>query len=298
MLFYFTNYDKLLIIFRKGDLMQRQFSEMMSYVAIIVGALLASFSVACILLPNDAIDYGSAGIAILLSKVLHWNLSICVFIVFLPFLIAGIYFLGKEFFKKTTTGFVVYTISLAFFEKIPFELNTEHFLAVVFGGAILGIGLSLVLRNGGCIDGSEIFANVIVNKVYQKTGKDYSISPILIGFNTCVYVAVFIIISQDAAMLSLLVYVIATAIIDHFTDHFETIKQVTIITNNPDEILLEISHTLNKTCTIINSRGAILGDNTMLICIVNYFELQQVRKIIAKNKGSFSTVSTIEEILR
>jgi uncharacterized membrane-anchored protein YitT (DUF2179 family) len=41
-----------------------------------------------------------------------------------------------------------------------------------------------------------------------------------------------------------------------------------------------------------------MGENTMLICIVNYFELQQVRKIISKNKGSFSTVSTIEEILR
>ena len=278
--------------------MHKQFSEMISYLAIVVGALMASFSVACILLPNDAIDYGSAGIGILFSKIFHWNLSLSIFIVFLPFLFAGIYFLGKDFFKKTMLGFLAYTISLAFFEKIPFELNTEHFLAVAFGGAILGMGLSLILRNGGCIDGSEIFANILVNKIYQKTGKDYSISPILIVFNVCVYVAVFVLISQDAAMLSLLVYIIATAIIDHFTDHFETIKQVTIITSNPDQILLEISHSLNKTCTIINSRGAIMGENTMLICIVNYFELQQVRKIISKNKGSFSTVSTIEEILR
>lgn len=34
-------------------------------------------------------------------------------------------------------------------------------------------------------------------------------------------------------MLSFLVYVIATAIIDHFTDHFDAIKQVTIITKDP-----------------------------------------------------------------
>ena len=37
----------------------------LSYILIILGAIMASFSVALILLPNDAIDYGTAGIAIL-----------------------------------------------------------------------------------------------------------------------------------------------------------------------------------------------------------------------------------------
>ena len=55
---------------------------------------------------------------------------------------------------------------------------------------------------------------------------------------------------------------------------------------------------LNKTCTIINSSGVIAGENKTLICYVNYFELQKVKEIISRNKGSFSTVSTIDEILR
>ena len=174
--------------------MNKKLKVLLSYLAIVLGALMASFSVACILLPNDAIDYGTAGIAIIISKLTGYNLSLCVLLVFLPFLIAGIFFLGKKFFVRVFIGFVVYTIGLAYFEKIPFELNTEHFLAVAFGGAILGIGLSLILRNGGCIDGSEIFANIIVNKIFNKTGKDYSISYILIGFNVIVYIAVFILI--------------------------------------------------------------------------------------------------------
>lgn len=266
--------------------------------AIVLGAILASFSVACILLPNDAIDYGTAGIAIIISKLTGYNLSLCVLLVFLPFLIAGIFFLGKKFFVRVFIGFVVYTIGLAYFEKIPFELNTEHFLAVAFDGAILGIGLSLILRNGGCIDGSEIFANIIVNKIFNKTGKDYSISYILIGFNVIVYIAVFILINRDSAMLSFLVYVIATAIIDHFTDHFDAIKQVTIITKDPDAIIRQIKEELNKTCTILKSSGVIAGENKTLICYVNYFELQRMKTIISQNKGTFSTVSTIEEILR
>ena len=278
--------------------MNKKIQIIVSYLAIILGAILASFSVACILLPNDAIDYGTAGIAIIISKLTDYDLSLCVLLVFLPFLVAGVFFLGKKFFVRVFVGFVVYTIGLAYFEKIPFELNTEHFLAVAFGGAILGIGLSLILRNGGCIDGSEIFANIIVNKIFNKTGKDYSISYILIGFNVVVYIAVFIFINRDSAMLSFLVYVIATAIIDHFTDHFDAIKQVTIITKNPDAIIHQIKEELNKTCTILNSSGLIAGKNKTLICYVNYFELQQMKTIISQNKGTFSTVSTIEEILR
>ena len=278
--------------------MNKKIQIIVSYLAIILGAILASFSVACILLPNDAIDYGTAGIAIIISKLTGYDLSLCVLLVFLPFLVAGVFFLGKKFFVRVFVGFVVYTIGLAYFEKIPFELNTEHFLAVAFGGAILGIGLSLILRNGGCIDGSEIFANIIVNKIFNKTGKDYSISYILIGFNVVVYIAVFIFINRDSAMLSFLVYVIATAIIDHFTDHFDEIKQVTIITKDPDAIIHQIKEELNKTCTILNSSGVIAGENKTLICYVNYFELQRMKTIISQNKGTFSTVSTIEEILR
>lgn len=278
--------------------MNKKIQIIVSYLAIILGAILASFSVACILLPNDAIDYGTAGIAIIISKLTGYDLSLCVLLVFLPFLVAGVFFLGKKFFVRVFVGFVVYTIGLAYFEKIPFELNTEHFLAVAFGGAILGIGLSLILRNGGCIDGSEIFANIIVNKIFNKTGKDYSISYILIGFNVVVYIAVFIFINRDSAMLSFLVYVIATAIIDHFTDHFDAIKQVTIITKDPDAIIHQIKEELNKTCTILNSSGVVAGENKTLICYVNYFELQRMKTIISQNKGTFSTVSTIEEILR
>ncbi len=227
-----------------------------------------------------------------------FNLSLCVLFIFLPFILAGTFILGRTFGLKALVGTLFYTVGLALFERIPFELNTEHFLAVVFGGAILGAGLALILRNGGCIDGSEIFANIITKKLYDMTGKNFSMTYILIAFNACVYLAVFILINRNAALLSLLVYVVATSIVNQFTDHFEAIKQVTIITKESDELVKTIKKELNKTCTIMNSQGAIAGENKMLICYVSYFELQKMKEIIAKNKGVFSTVSTIDEILR
>ena len=276
----------------------KRLEEIISCALISLGALMASFSVVCILIPNDAIDYGTAGIAIIISMLTKWNLSLCVAMVFLPFIIAGTVILGKKFGLKAALGSGVYTVGIAIFERIPFELNTEHFLAVVFGGAILGAGLSLILKNGGGIDGSEIFANIVVKKISDKTGKNFSMSYLLIGFNACVYAAVFVLINRNAALMSLLVYVVATSIINHFTDHFEAIKQVTIITKDPDQLVKDIKAQLNKTCTIMNSYGAIAGENKTLICYVNYFELPKMKEIIAKNKGTFSTVSTIDEIIK
>ncbi|MBO4347353.1 MAG: YitT family protein [Lachnospiraceae bacterium] len=278
--------------------MNKGFSTFISYLLIILGALIASFSVACILLPNDAIDYGTAGISILISKLTGFNLSLCVALIFAPFVIAGAFFLGIKFTIKAIVGSLTYTLGLALFEEIPFELNTEHFIAVAFGGALLGFGLSIILRSGGCIDGSEILANIILKKITDKTGKNYSMMPILIAFNSIVYLAAFLLIDRNAALLSLLVYVVATLIIDRYTDHFEAIKQVTIITKDENALIEAIKHDLNKTCTIIDSKGAIAGENKTMICYVNYFELQKLRDIIQKNKGTFSTVTTIDEIIR
>lgn len=278
--------------------MEKRLENLLSYLLIMIGALMASFSVVCILIPNDAIDYGTAGIAIILSMLSGMKLSLCVAIIFTPFMIAGLIFLGKELGIKALFGSAVYMVGLAIFEEVPFELNTEHFIAVVFGGAILGAGLSLILKNGGCIDGSEIFANIILKVISDKTGRSFSMTYILIGFNVCVYFAIFMLINRDAALISLLVYVVATSIIDHFTDNYEAIKQVTIITKEPKELIQAIKKELNKTCTVMDSYGAIAGENKTLICYINFFELPKMKEIIQNTPGTFSTISTIDEIIK
>jgi len=273
--------------------------KILSYLFIVIGALLASFSVACILLPNDAIDYGTAGIAIIISKLSGMNLSLCVILVFLPFLVAGGIFLGRKFLGRAVVGAGVYTLGLEVFERVPFELNTEHFIAVAFGGAILGVGLSMILRSGGCIDGSEILANIVVSKIAQKTNRNLSMTGILVAFNIYVYIAAFFLVDRNGALLSILVYVVATVIIDKFTDRFEAVKQVTIITKKPDKIIAWIRDDMKKTCTVMDSYGAVAGTNKTVICYVTYFELSKLRENIQLLEDTaFITVSTVDEIIR
>lgn len=274
-----------------------KYKRSLDYVFIVIGSFIASFSVACILLPNDAIDYGTAGIAIILSKVFGWNLTWCVIGVVLPFLVASRVFLGKKFCVKACLGTVAYTVGLEIFKMVSLELNVEHFIAVAFGGVILGVGLSFIIRHGGCIDGSEILANIILEKINEVYNRSFSITGILLCFNLCIYAVVLVVLDSNSALMSLLVYFVATSVIDHFIDHFESIKKVTIIVKDSKELVKTIKSDLKKTCTVTESYGAVAGSNETIICYVNYFELQQLKDLIEeKQPGAFVTITTIDEI--
>ena len=99
-------------------------------------------------------------------------------------------------------------------------------------------------------------------------------------------------------MLSMLVYIVATFIVDQFTNKFEAIKEVTIITTDYRPIVKSIKKNLNRTCTIIDSKGAINGDNKMVLCYMNYFELSKLKDIMKEFKGTFYTISTIDEMIK
>ena len=183
----------------------------------------------------------------------------------------------RKLFIKAVIGSIFYTIGIAVFECLNITISTEHFVSVAFGGMLLGIGLSIILKCGGCIDGSEILASVIIKKLYNKNGKNYNMTFILLVFNIIVYTLAFFIIGQNSAMSSLLVYIIATLIIDQFTNKFEAIKEVTIITKDFKPIVDSIKQNLNRTCTLISSQGAIDGDNKMILCYMSYFDLAQLK---------------------
>lgn len=273
-------------------------NKYLSYLAVILGAILASFSVACILLPNDTIDYGTAGLAILLNKMTQLNLAICIPIVITPFLIIGFVCMERKLFVKAVIGSIFYTIGIAVFEYLNITISTEHFVSVTFGGMLLGIGLSIILKCGGCIDGSEILVSVIIKKLYNKNGKNYNMTFMLLVFNIIVYILAFFIIGQNSAMSSLLVYIIATLIIDQFTNKFEAIKEVTIITKDFEPIVDSIKQNLNRTCTLISSQGAIDGDNKMILCYMSYFDLAKLKEIMKDFDGTFYTISTIDEMVK
>ena len=71
--------------------------------------------------------------------------------------------MGKRFLVRGIFGMALFSVMLAVFHHVE-AVTHEELLAVVFGGVLLGAGVGLVLRYGGCLDGTEIVALLVSKK--------------------------------------------------------------------------------------------------------------------------------------
>ena len=100
----------------------------------------------------------------ILSKYLPVQIGILTVIINIPFLIVGFKRLGRLFLAKAVFAMVTFSIFLSVFEEMK-AITDKEILVVVFGGVLLGLGVGLILKSGGCLDGTEIVALLISKKL-------------------------------------------------------------------------------------------------------------------------------------
>lgn len=173
--------------------------------------------------------------------------------------------MGLRFFVSAAYSMTLFSILLAVFSDLK-NVTEDPLLAVVFGGVLLGAGVGLVLRGGGCLDGTETVALLISRRPAcpwadrLRLQRDH-------------YAAAGILFGLDRAMYSLLTYFITFKIIDVVENGMEEIKSVMIITEDGDYMANAIYHQIGRTCTILAGTGLISGDKAVLYCVVTRIEL-------------------------
>ena len=135
----------------------KKINQVNTLLFIILGATLASVGLELFLVPNNVIDGGVVGISIMASYLTNVPLGVFIFILNLPFLFVGYKQIGKTFLLKTLFAISCLSIGVSLFHPIP-GFTKDVFLAAVFGGIILGMGVGLIIRYGGSLDGTEIIA--------------------------------------------------------------------------------------------------------------------------------------------
>lgn len=131
----------------------------------ILGAILVSIGLEIFLIPNNIIDGGMTGISIMASYLTKVQLGIFIFIFNLPFVIIGYKQIGKTFALSTIFSVVCLSINVTLFHSIP-SITQDILLATIFGGITMGVGVGLIIRNGGSLDGTEIIAIILDKKVH------------------------------------------------------------------------------------------------------------------------------------
>ncbi|MBT2699674.1 YitT family protein [Bacillus sp. ISL-40] len=258
---------------------------------ITLGATLMAVGLEIFLVPNNVIDGGITGISIMLSYVTGWKLGIFLFILNIPFFFIGYKQIGKTFALSTLYGILILSIGTTLLHPVP-AFTQDILLATVFGGIVLGIGVGIVIRYGGSLDGTEILA-ILFNKKLP-----FSVGEIIMFFNLFILGCAGFVFTWDRAMYSLIAYFVAYKTIDITITGLDESKSVWIISDNAKQIGDAIMNRLGRGVTYINGEGAYSGDDKKVIfCVINRLEEAKLKEIVTENDDSaFLAVADIAEV--
>jgi uncharacterized membrane-anchored protein YitT (DUF2179 family) len=241
---------------------------------ILLGAILVAVALEIFLVPNEVIDGGIVGISIIFAHLSGLNLGVLLFVLNLPFFFIGYKQIGKTFALSTLLGVIVMSVGTNLLHSVP-GLTDDPLLAAVFGGIILGIGVGLVIRNGGSLDGTEILAILFNKKLPLSVGQTVMI------FNLFILGSAGFVFGWDRAMYSLMAYFIAFKMIDVVIEGFDETKSVWIISDKPEELGNCILQRLGRGVTYLNGEGAYTGDSKKVIfCVVTRLEEAKLKLIV------------------
>ena len=265
--------------------------KILSYLVIILGAMLAAYSLDTFLIPNNILDGGVTGISIIVSKVFSIPISLLVILINIPFVYIGYRNLGKSFLMRTIVSMVTFSLALSFFESFH-EVTDEILLATIFGGVLLGIGVGLIIRVGACVDGTESVALVISKKTSLSVGQ------IVMIFNFIIYSIATLTFGIDRALYSVLTYFITFKVIDLVSEGLEQAKAALIVTEKGTDMANEIYKRLGRTITKINGSGLLSGEKEVMYCVLTRIEVFELKKIANEmDESAFITILDVSDII-
>lgn len=258
---------------------------------IMLGAIFVGVGLEVFLVPNNIIDGGIVGISIILSHLTGMKLGLFLFFLNVPFLILGYKTIGKTFTLSTLLGVVVMSVSTTFLHSVP-ALTDDPFLSAVFGGIILGIGVGLVIRYGGSLDGTEIVAIVFNKKL------PFSVGETVMFFNIFILGSAGFIFGWEQAMYSLIAYFIAYKMIDITMLGLDESYAVWIISDKYEEIGEALLARLGRGVTYMNGEGGYTGeDKKVIFCVITRLEEAKLKAIIEDiDSHAFLAVGAINNV--
>ncbi len=264
--------------------------EVFCFIMVGIGAVIAAFAVEEFLVPNKIFDGGIVGVSMLISNFTGLKLSILTWVLNVPFLLIGWKKRGHLFVIRSVFSMTVFAIAVAIFEQTP-NVTYDNLLAVTFGGLILGVGVGLVLRYGGSLDGTEIVASILSPKIHVAVGRQ------ILAFNIVLYLIIGFIFGLNHGLYSILTYVLVSVVMTRVEEGFDAQRGCLIFTHDDVNAIKDrIYEKLGRTCTEWKTEGYIGGENRALYVVISQYELKQLRDIVSDFE-CFITVSEIDEII-
>lgn len=261
----------------------------------VVGGLIYSAAVIVFLSPNGISPGGFTGIATVANHIVGISTGTVLFLLNIPVLILGYIKLGGLFILKTSFVTVLVSICLDVLGKFLLPLKTDGILASIFGGIIMGLGLSLILLRGATTGGVDIIA-----KLVNRKHRHFSVGRIiLIADGVVIVLNALVYRNAESALYSVVAIYAATRIMDILLYGADKGKIIYTITNQPDIICREINITIGRGVTQLSVMGGYTGETrVMLMCTVRVHEVTAVYDIIKEyDRQAFVVITDAGEII-
>ncbi|KKB43065.1 YitT family protein [Bacillus thermotolerans] len=263
-------------------------------VMIAVGASMAAAAIELFLVPNNIIDGGIIGISLILDYIFQHssflNFSTFVILLNIPFVYFGYKQIGKTFMLSSLFGIVCLAVAEQLFHSFqPF--TDQPILAVVFGGFFLGLGVGLVIRYGGTLDGTEILGILMTKKL------PFSVGEFVMFINVFIFSWAAFVLGAENAMYSVITYYIAFKAIDTVLQGLEETKACIIISDQHEEISDAILHRLGRGTTKLQGKGGFTNaEKDVIYAVVTRLEVTKLKAIINSiDPDAFVTIMNTQE---
>ncbi|HEX2616219.1 MAG TPA: YitT family protein [Flavobacteriales bacterium] len=259
-----------------------------------IGVFSAAFGLESFLLPNNFIDGGATGVALMASELtgnpLHWWLMI----INAPFVYLAYRVIGRPFAIRTAIGICALALVVSTVH-MP-EVTDDKLLVAVFGGFFLGAGIGLAVRGGGVLDGTEVLAIAVSRRLHTTVGDVITVINILV-FGIAAWK-----LSIPIALYSMITYLAASKTMDFVIEGIEEYTGVTIVSSHNEEIREMITVKLQRGITVLRGRRGFgkhghNHDVDVIYCVLTRLEVGRLTEEVEKiDPNAFVVMSPVRDI--
>ena len=269
---------------------------------VVVGTVVMGFAFSIFLEPNNISTGGFSGLAMIICSLLEkigitWLTSSLVYLL----LNGALFFfalkaLGKKFAIKAIIGILAFSGAMELFALMPLEITYEPLISAVYGGALMGVGVGIVVRFGGSTGGSDLVASIVKNKK-----PSWTIGKIVVIIDMMVIFLSLFAIDNGMELLpyTIVALMIALYATDFVNEGYKQVRAYHIITQKPDEVSAVLMAKLSRGCTATKVIGMHSKEERyVLTCLISKFQISTLKSIVAETDDkAFVYSGTVGEVV-
>lgn len=263
---------------------------------IILGAAIFSFGFVHFNIQNELGEGGFSGVTLILYFVFGWDVALMNLLLNIPMFIIGWKLLGRKVFLYTLIGTISVSVFLKIFQiyEIQINLQDDLFLAALFAGVFVGVGLGIIFRYGGTTGGVDIIARLVHKYIGWSMGKTmflFDAGVILLSWLTF--------LDERSMMYTLVAVFVGARVIDFVQEGAYSARGAFIISDHQTAIAERIGKEMDRGVTVLDGHGFYTkSKREMLYCVIGRNEIVRLKNIITSvDPHAFVSIVDVHDVM-